>query len=123
MPAPVLAPDPSRIGRPAGDVARDAAPDWVAGGTPEPLRGELVALLGEDRVLARASDLVRYASDASPYRKFPKAVVMAHDAGDVAKVLAHARRTGRQIARIRVGDHPQRMRTGVIRSRYVRGNG
>ena len=41
----------------------------------------------------RALDLVRYASDASPYRLFPKAVVMAHDADDVAKVIAYGRRT------------------------------
>jgi DNA-binding beta-propeller fold protein YncE len=30
-------------------------------------------------------------------------------------------RTGREVARIRVGDHPQRMRVGRIRSAYVRG--
>ena len=34
-----LAPD-------AGAASADAAPDWVAAGTPEPLRSELVALLG-----------------------------------------------------------------------------
>jgi D-lactate dehydrogenase len=79
---------------PASSAASvDAAPDWVASGTPEPLRSELVGLLGADRVLSRASDIVRYASDASPYRLFPKAVVMARDAADVAKVLAYGRRT------------------------------
>ncbi|MEK6278333.1 MAG: FAD-binding and (Fe-S)-binding domain-containing protein [Actinomycetota bacterium] len=70
------------------------APDWVAHGTPEPLRSELVDLLGTDRVLTRALDLVRYASDASPYLLMPKAVVMARDAEDVAKVLAYGRRSG-----------------------------
>ncbi|HWC08476.1 MAG TPA: FAD-binding and (Fe-S)-binding domain-containing protein, partial [Solirubrobacterales bacterium] len=55
------------------------------------LRGELEALLGPDRVLAKASDIVKYASDASPYRLFPRAVVMARDAEDVAKVLAFGR--------------------------------
>jgi len=41
----------------------DRAPDWVAAGTPEPLRSRLTAALGADRVLARALDLVRYASE------------------------------------------------------------
>ena len=43
-------------------------------------------------MLTRASDIVRYASDASPYRLFPKAVVVARDADDVAKVIAYGRR-------------------------------
>ncbi len=89
----LLAPKVAPLAPDAGAVSADAAPDWVAAGTPEPLRSELVALLGADRVLARASDLVRYASDASPYRLFPKAVVMARDAADVAKVLAYGRRS------------------------------
>ncbi|MGE5282735.1 MAG: FAD-binding and (Fe-S)-binding domain-containing protein [Chloroflexota bacterium] len=72
----------------------DRAPDSLARGAAEPLRGELERLLGADRVLARASDIVRYASDASPYRLFPQAVVMARDADDVAKVLDHGRRNG-----------------------------
>jgi D-lactate dehydrogenase len=76
------------------EPSEDHAPDWVADGTPEPLRSELVELLGEDRVLTRALDLVRYASDASPYMLMPKAVVMARDADDVAKALAYARRSG-----------------------------
>jgi D-lactate dehydrogenase len=76
------------------EAAPDRAPDELAGGAPQPLRGELEALLGADRVLGRVSDIVRYASDASPYRLFPRAVVMAHDANDVAEVLAYGRRTG-----------------------------
>jgi D-lactate dehydrogenase len=78
---------------PALDAA-DRLPDALAAGTPAPLRDKLVALLGEERVLSRAIDLVRYASDASPYRLIPQAVVMAHDAVDVAKVFAFGRREG-----------------------------
>jgi D-lactate dehydrogenase len=74
--------------------APDRAPDELAGGAAQPLRGELEALLGTDRVLARASDIVRYASDASPYRLLPQAVVMARDADDVAKTLAYGRANG-----------------------------
>jgi D-lactate dehydrogenase len=72
-------------------VAPDRAPESLAGGATQPLRGDLETLLGADRVLGRASDIVRYASDASPYRLLPKAVVMAGDAGDVAKTLAYGR--------------------------------
>jgi D-lactate dehydrogenase len=70
----------------------DRAPDSLARGTAQPLRRELEGLLGHDRVLARVSDIVRYASDASPYRLFPRAVVMARTAEDVVEVLAYGRR-------------------------------
>ncbi|MBN8868835.1 MAG: FAD-binding oxidoreductase [Solirubrobacterales bacterium] len=91
---PLLEPDVMKITPEAGEPASDRAPDWVAGGTPEPLRSELTALLGEEKLLGRATDLIRYASDASPYRILPQAVVMAHDAADVAAVLEFGRRKG-----------------------------
>jgi D-lactate dehydrogenase len=72
-------------------AAPDRAPETLAAGTPQPLRSDLEALLGADRVLGRASDIVRYASDASPYRLLPRAVVMARDAGDVAATIAYGR--------------------------------
>jgi D-lactate dehydrogenase len=75
-------------------AAPDRAPDSLAAGTAQPLRGELEALLGADRVLARPGDLIRYASDASPYRLLPQAVVMARDAEDVGKVVAYGREKG-----------------------------
>jgi D-lactate dehydrogenase len=74
--------------------APDRAPDWVASGTPRALRSDLEGLVGPDRVLGRPSDLIRYASDASPYRKIPLAVVVAGDAGDVARVLGYGRSEG-----------------------------
>jgi D-lactate dehydrogenase len=91
----LLAPDVARIGLPEGAApAEDRVSDALAGGTPEPLRSQLVAEFGAERVLARVSDLVRYASDASPYRLIPQAVIEAHDAGDVAKAFAFGRRAG-----------------------------
>ena len=70
----------------------DRAPDWVADGTPEPLRAELVTALGAEQVLSRALDLVRYASDASPYRLIPQAVITPRDIDDMRKLLALAGR-------------------------------
>ena len=46
----LLQPDVRRIAPDDGRPADDRAPDELANGTPEPLRSELVALLGEDRV-------------------------------------------------------------------------
>jgi D-lactate dehydrogenase len=66
----------------------------VAAGTPEPLRAQLVAGLGADRIATRAIDLVRYASDASPYRLIPKAVAVPRDVEDVQRLLGLARRAG-----------------------------
>ncbi len=57
---------------PAEPAAADRAPDWVADGTPAGLRTELESLIGGDGVLSSALDLVRYASDASPYRRIPR---------------------------------------------------
>ncbi len=92
--APLLDPDTRRIGRPPGPPSRDRAPDSLAAGTPQPLRDELIALLGAERVLHRAIDLIAYASDASPYRRLPAVVVMAHEPDDVGKTIAYARERG-----------------------------
>lgn len=79
---------------PPSQPVADRAPDELAVGVDPSLRRELEELLGADRVLHRVSDLVAYASDASPYRLFPRAVVEARDADDVAKVLRFGRDRG-----------------------------
>ncbi|MGW2861093.1 FAD-binding and (Fe-S)-binding domain-containing protein [Streptomyces sp. NPDC001205] len=95
---PLLEPDPRAL-RPEGHRAPspDRVPDRLAEGTPEPLRSELIALLGADKVLWKVSDLVRYASDASPYRFVPQAVVVAEDIDDVSAVLSYAHGKGREV--------------------------
>ncbi len=85
---------PAALTPPTRDPSPDRAPDSLAAGVAQPLRGELEALLGADRVLSGPVDLIKYASDASPYRKFPRAVVMAKTADDVAAVLAFGRAQG-----------------------------
>ncbi|MDQ3573199.1 MAG: FAD-binding oxidoreductase [Actinomycetota bacterium] len=72
----------------------DRAPEWVASGTPEPLRSDLIGVLGAECVLSRATDLIRYASDASPYRMIPQAVVQPRDSEAVARVIAYGRAHG-----------------------------
>ncbi|MFJ3939863.1 FAD-binding and (Fe-S)-binding domain-containing protein [Streptomyces parvus] len=95
---PLLEPDPEAL-RPG--TAREPAPDRVtdrsAGGTPEPLRSDLIALLGGDKVLWKISDLVRYASDASPYRFLPRVVLVPEDLDDVSAILSYAHGKGRSV--------------------------
>jgi D-lactate dehydrogenase len=71
---------------------RDRAPDALAAGTPPRLRDDLVALLGADCILTRPIDLIRFATDASPYRLLPKVIVVARNVDDVRKVLEYARK-------------------------------
>jgi D-lactate dehydrogenase len=90
----VSAADPATIVPEPPGPAPDRAPDWVAAGTPEPLRSQLVAALGADRVLTRALDLVRYASDASPYRLIPRAVAVPRDVDDMVTLMRCATELG-----------------------------
>lgn len=77
--------------------AADRVEESRAGGTPQGLKEALVELLGERKVLTGISDLVRYASDASPYRFVPQAVVLPHSVQDVVRLLAYARRERRNL--------------------------
>ncbi|MEV7277850.1 FAD-binding and (Fe-S)-binding domain-containing protein [Streptomyces sp. NPDC093111] len=95
---PVLEPNPQalRSGTPRR-AAPDRVPDLQARGTPKHLREELTAVLGPGKVLSKISDLVRYASDASPYRFVPQVVVVAEDIDDVSAVLSYAHGKGREV--------------------------
>jgi D-lactate dehydrogenase len=91
----MLTPHVRAIGRPAGPVQDDAVEAARAEGTPAALRDDLIQLVGKEQVLHRISDLVRYASDASPYRYLPQVVVVPRNVDDVRAILAYCARSGR----------------------------
>ncbi|MEU9860228.1 FAD-binding and (Fe-S)-binding domain-containing protein [Streptomyces sp. NPDC047971] len=95
---PLLEPNPQAL-RPGTKrtPAPDRVPDLQSRGTPRHLREELTALLGPGKVLSKISDLVRYASDASPYRFVPQVVVVAEDVDDISAVLSYAHGKGREV--------------------------
>ncbi|MGW1009915.1 FAD-binding and (Fe-S)-binding domain-containing protein [Streptomyces termitum] len=95
---PLLEPNPRALGPGRRRTpAPDRVPDLQARGTPRRLREDLAALIGPEKVLSGVSDLVRYASDASPYRFLPQVVVVAEDVDDVSAVLSYARGKGREV--------------------------
>src|SRR5580698_8930798 len=75
----------------------DRAPDHLADGTPAALRDDLISLLGPTAVRARVTDLVKYATDASPYRLFPQVVIVAESVEQIAKTLQYAKQNHRSI--------------------------
>src|SRR5580692_3992372 len=90
-----LSADPKRIGRPDVPPCSDAVDEELVGGTPEELKGELIEILGEEVVRHRISDLVRYASDASPYRYLPKVIAQPKNIDTVAAIFRYCIRKGR----------------------------
>src|SRR5580700_10983800 len=91
----LLSADPTRLGRPDVPPCSDAVNDELVGGTPEELKGELIEILGEDVVRHRISDLVRYASDASPYRYIPKVIAQPKNIDHVSAIFRYCSRNGR----------------------------
>jgi D-lactate dehydrogenase len=75
----------------------DRAPDHLADGTPSALRDDLISLLGPTAVRSRVTDLVKYATDASPYRLFPQVVIVAESVEQIAKTLQYAKQNHRSI--------------------------
>ncbi|MCT4353705.1 FAD-binding oxidoreductase [Streptomyces sp. Je 1-79] len=95
---PLLEPNPQALrAATKRSPAPDRVPDLQSKGTPRVLREELVALLGPEKVLSKISDLVRYASDASPYRFVPQVVVVAEDIDDISALLSYAHGKGREV--------------------------
>jgi len=91
----MLTPHARAIGRPAGPAQEDAVDPARVEGTPAALTSDLIRLIGQEQVAHRISDLVRYASDASPYRYLPQVVALPRTVDDVRAILDYCVRTGR----------------------------
>ena len=83
--------NPARMGRFDGPPVCDAVPASMIEGSPGDLKADLIDLLGKANVLHRAIDLVRYASDASPYRLIPQIVVLPRTSDDIVKLFRYCR--------------------------------
>lgn len=82
----------SRIALDDSLTTHDRAPSSLASGSPKRLKDDLSSIVGPEDVHAKAIDLIKYASDASPYRLFPKIVVTPKTINEVAGVFAYARK-------------------------------
>jgi D-lactate dehydrogenase len=82
---------PARMGRFDGPPVCDAVPVSMIEGSPGDLKADLIDFLGKANVLHRAIDLVRYASDASPYRLIPQVVVLPRTSDDIVKLFRYCR--------------------------------
>src|ERR1700743_1209038 len=85
----------ARIGRVNGPPVCDAVPASMIEGSPSNLKADLIDLLGKANVFHRAIDLVRYASDASPYRLIPQIVALPRTTADIVKLFRYCREKGR----------------------------
>jgi len=91
----LFSPNPARMGRFDGPPVCDAVPASMIEGSPGDLKADLIDLLGKANVFHRAIDLVRYASDASPYRLIPQVVVLPRTTDDIVKLFRYCRENGR----------------------------
>jgi len=85
-------PNPAVLAPRHAEPAIDRVPEAFASGAERALTRELEQLVGKQNVFATASDLVRYATDASPYRLIPEVVVAPESAAHVASILSYAKR-------------------------------
>src|ERR1700743_1664328 len=85
----LLAADPARLVRPDVPPSSDAVHVKLVEGPSEELKTDLIGMLGENLVRHRITDLVRYASDASPYRYIPSVVLQPKNIEHIAAIFRY----------------------------------
>lgn len=94
----LLSPDSTKISRPQGSTSQaDAVPAKYTNGSPVSLIKDMEAIVGPENVHGRLSDLVRFSSDAGPYRSIPQIVVSARSASDLSRLMTYCRENGRHM--------------------------
>ena len=94
----LLSPDSSRFSRPAGATSQaDAVSERYRHGSPAELVADMEAIVGAENVHGRLSDLVRFSSDAGPYRSIPNIVVSPRNAADLAALMKYCDSHGRHM--------------------------
>ncbi|MCS4535060.1 FAD-binding and (Fe-S)-binding domain-containing protein [Corynebacterium sp. HS2168-gen11] len=93
----LFTPDATSITQPSHSSQPDAVGLEYLHGSPCELVEQLTAIVGAENVLHRLSDLVRFASDGSPYRRVPKVVVRPRNANDLAALMRFATHTGHHL--------------------------
>lgn len=94
----LLSPDSTKISRPQGSTSQaDAVPAKYTNGSPMSLIKDMEAIVGPENVHGRLSDLVRFSSDAGPYRSIPQIVVSARSASDLSRLMTYCRENGRHM--------------------------
>lgn len=84
--------DPAVLTPRRAEPQPDRVPDERSSGAERGLCSDLEQLVGEHNVFGKVSDLVRYATDASPYRLIPQVVVSPESAAHVALLFTYAKR-------------------------------
>lgn len=79
------------LARPATERLADRADAGVLNRAADPLAADLKDVLSPEQVLDGPLDIVRYATDASPYRLIPRVVVRPRTIDDVVALLHYAR--------------------------------
>lgn len=87
---PIFEPDPKLLNPLAHTSAHDRVPDSLAGGAPAWIRADMAEIVGEAEVHGRSIDLVKYATDTSPYRLIPMIVITPHTVEEIAAIFRYA---------------------------------
>ena len=102
--------DPARMGRFDGPPKCDSVSESLVDGTPSDLKGDLITLLGKEKVLPRAIDLVRCTPPIheSVSARPPGRRDASNTTDDIVGLFRYCRENGRHATFRAAGNQPER---------------